>query len=107
MTRPSCSKKKITASRPNKSSPSFAVEAYLDRVTEKPSDKRLEGLFNAYKDVLPAPDREEPAFKEPHRVELEWITANPNVPTMTNTASITPSLIKLFTPFQPTAYDLK
>ena len=45
-----------------------------------PSDEVLRRLYDDYKGFVPAPERDRPAFKEPERVKLEWVSAGPELP---------------------------
>lgn len=52
------------------------VEPYLAQVTAKPSEADLKALFEKYKTAVPSPERAEPAFKEPRRVQVEWVAGD-------------------------------
>jgi hypothetical protein len=56
------------------------VKDFVDRVEGTPPESTLRQLFNDFKAVEPAPDRDKPAFKEPRRVQVEYLTAKPNIP---------------------------
>lgn len=53
------------------------VEDFRGKV-EAPTAKQLEDLFEKWKAVEAAPDRKEPGFHEPRRVQIEWVTARPD-----------------------------
>ncbi len=52
---------------------SVPVQNFLDKVTETPTDSELRTLFDRYKGVEPAPDRELPGFREPRKLKLGWL----------------------------------
>ena len=54
------------------------VESFVNKVTREPSEDELRRLFDKYKDALPEPIRASPAFKEPRRVEIAYVTAKPD-----------------------------
>ena len=58
---------------------SLPVESFMDKVDKRePSEDDLQRLFDRYKDALPEPTRAAPAFKEPRRVEIPYVTAKPD-----------------------------
>ncbi len=52
------------------------VEPYLAQVKGQPSEADLKALFEKYKTVVPSPERAEPAFKEPRRIQVEWVAGD-------------------------------
>jgi hypothetical protein len=58
------------------------VDAFLKSVPNPPSDaeKDLKDLFDSYKDHEYNPDRDLPAFKEPRRVAIEWVSGKADSP---------------------------
>ena len=54
------------------------VESFVNKVTREPSEEELRRLYDKYKDALPEPIRALPAFKEPRRVEIAYVTAKPD-----------------------------
>jgi hypothetical protein len=56
------------------------VKDFLGKVTETPADDDLKKLFEKYKNDEPAPDRDQPAFKEPRKIGIAWIGANAESP---------------------------
>jgi hypothetical protein len=56
------------------------VKQFIDQVKEEPTDKELRDLFEKYKNAEPGPEREQPGFKVPRRVKVEWVSANPDGP---------------------------
>ncbi len=54
------------------------VESFVNKVTKEPSEEELRRLFDKYKDALPEPMRALPAFKEPRRVAIAYVTAKPD-----------------------------
>jgi hypothetical protein len=55
------------------------VESFLKDAAKlpQPSETDLKDFFNRYKDAEYNPDRDEPAFREPRRVAIEWISGRP------------------------------
>ncbi len=58
------------------------VDTFLAQVGQPPadSDKDLRDLFNRYKEVEYNPDLDHPAFKEPRRVGVEWVSLRQDSP---------------------------
>ncbi|MFO0807757.1 MAG: hypothetical protein U0746_03965 [Gemmataceae bacterium] len=56
------------------------VESYLASVKATPTKEDLEALYKEYKSAVPAPERAEPAFKEPRRIQVEWVAADAATP---------------------------
>jgi hypothetical protein len=56
------------------------VTSFVSQVTGEPSREVMERLFTNYSDVEPSPERDRPAFKEPRRVKVEWISASADAP---------------------------
>jgi hypothetical protein len=54
------------------------VADFLGKVEGTPSEEELRALWTRYKEMEPAPEREKPGFKEPRRVALEWVKADPD-----------------------------
>src|SRR5205807_2339915 len=55
-------------------------EAFLSKVTEKPSNEELLNRYNLYREKEPSPFSREPGFKEPRRIAVEYVTASPDDP---------------------------
>jgi hypothetical protein len=55
----------------------FLAEA---RKLPEPSPQELEDLFNRHKDQEYNPDLDQPAFREPRRVAIEWVSARQDAP---------------------------
>jgi hypothetical protein len=54
------------------------VESFLDKVPSQPSSEQtLKELFAEYKAVEPNPESSTPGFKDPHRIKIEYVVANP------------------------------
>jgi hypothetical protein len=54
------------------------VESFLDKTpAQPPSEKVLKNLFDEYKAVEPTPESSTPGFKDPHRIKIEYVVANP------------------------------
>jgi hypothetical protein len=56
------------------------VEGFLDQVKATPSEEELKRLFEKHKNDVPAPERAEPGFKEPRRLQIAWVGATPELP---------------------------
>lgn len=58
------------------------VDAFLKDVPNPPADaeKDLKDLYSSYKDFEYDPDRDLPAFKEPRRVAIEWVSGKADSP---------------------------
>lgn len=52
----------------------LAVSKFVDKVPN-PTDEALRAFFAKYKDRLADPDSPEPGFREPHRVDIEYLKA--------------------------------
>lgn len=56
------------------------VETFLSQVTATPTDEELKKLFDQYKNEEPIPYLERPGFKEPRRIQVEWVSGKPDSP---------------------------
>jgi hypothetical protein len=56
------------------------VNAFVAQVTATPGEDELKKLFEKYKGDEAAPDRAEPGFKEPRKVQVAWVAASPDLP---------------------------
>ena len=54
----------------------FAVEDFVDKVTEQPTSTEVAELYEEYKDTYPSPITPTPGFKEPMRVAFTWLKAD-------------------------------
>jgi hypothetical protein len=59
---------------------SVPAENFLDKVKETPTEGDLRTLFDRYKGVEPAPDRELPGFREPRKLKLTWLEVRGDEP---------------------------
>lgn len=59
---------------------SVPAENFLDKVKETPTESELRTLFDKYKNVEPAPDRELPGFREPRKLKLGWLEVRGDEP---------------------------
>jgi hypothetical protein len=50
------------------------VEDYVAQVTEKPTEKDLKDLYDKYKNDEYRPEAKDPGFKQPRRVQVEWVS---------------------------------
>jgi hypothetical protein len=53
------------------------VEKFLAKVPE-PTQEQIEAEYNAYKDVLPDPNRDTPGFKVPRQIQVEILSLDGN-----------------------------
>ncbi|MFM7152156.1 MAG: hypothetical protein ACKO23_20195 [Gemmataceae bacterium] len=53
------------------------VSAFLDKVQAKPTEGELQTRFERYKEKEPSPALREPGFKEPRRVQVEYLVGSP------------------------------
>ena len=58
------------------------VSDFLSKVNQPPAsaEQELHDLYERYKDAEYNPERDEPAFREPRRVAVEWIGARADSP---------------------------
>jgi hypothetical protein len=56
------------------------VKDFVAEVETSPSEDVLKKLFDKYKADEPAPDRDVPGFKEPRKIQVEWVSAAPDLP---------------------------
>ncbi|MBL8798342.1 MAG: hypothetical protein JNM56_30890, partial [Planctomycetia bacterium] len=56
------------------------VEDFLSQVKEQPTAKELEELYKKGKDREFFPEAKDPAFKQPRRVGIEWVSAKSDSP---------------------------
>ena len=56
------------------------VKDFIPQVKAQPSETELKKLFDKYRGEEWAPDREQPGFKEPRKIQVEWIGASPDLP---------------------------
>jgi hypothetical protein len=54
------------------------VSKFLEQVTKTPSEATLTDFYEAYKGVVPAPDKMAVGFKEARRVRVETVSARPD-----------------------------
>ena len=65
---------------------SVPAENFLDKVKETPTESDLRNLFDKYKGVEPAPDRELPGFREPRKLKVAWLEVRGDEPYFTKQA---------------------
>jgi hypothetical protein len=63
------------------------VQPFLSKVTATPTEDELRKLFEKYRLQEPAPFSESPGFKEPRKIQVEWIIADPKLPFYEQAAS--------------------
>ena len=56
------------------------VECFLSQITETPSQAELDKLFKEREAYEPDPSREEPGFREPRRIKVEWVSVTGDEP---------------------------
>src|SRR5205814_9038059 len=56
------------------------VQDFVAKVTATPPEDELKKLFDKHKNDEPAPDREEPGFKDPRKIQVAWVGAAPDQP---------------------------
>lgn len=55
---------------------SIPVDSFMAQVTEKPTEADLKKLFDQHKNEEAMPFLERPGFKEPRRIQVEWVNGN-------------------------------
>lgn len=66
----------------------ISAREFLADVKDTPPEKELTDLFDKYKEEEPNPTRAKPAFKQPRRLQLAWVSANATEGTYPKTAEI-------------------
>jgi hypothetical protein len=56
------------------------VASFLPQVTATPTEEELKKLFDKYKNQEPRPDSDQPGFREPRHIQVEWLAASPDLP---------------------------
>jgi hypothetical protein len=56
------------------------VSKFESQVKAQPTEAELKDLYEKYKDVEYAPDRDTPGFKLPRRIRTQWVEASPTEP---------------------------
>jgi hypothetical protein len=54
------------------------VDSFLGQVTSKPTEDELKKLYDKYKNEEPIPYLERPGFKEPRKIQVEWVNGKPD-----------------------------
>lgn len=57
----------------------LAVDQYVAKVTDKPSESELKALYNKFKNSEWNPASEDPGFKDPKRIKLAYISGRANL----------------------------
>lgn len=60
---------------------------FMGAVAGTPTEDELRRLYDKYKDDEPNPGREDPGFKDPRKVKLEWLSAKGDEPYFTKAAA--------------------
>src|SRR5262245_56773928 len=53
------------------------VDSFLNQVTAQPTEEELKKLFDEHKNDEPLPYLERPGFKEPRKIQVEWVNGKP------------------------------
>src|SRR5439155_2988479 len=80
------------------------VEEHLARARKEksaPSEDVLKKLFDLYKSQVYDPKSDRPAFKEPERVKVEWVSAGPDLQYFKDLAKVRADLPEAFTKYGP------
>jgi hypothetical protein len=56
------------------------VQQFTDQVKQVPTQQELEDLFRRYKNDEPSPDQPTFGFRQPRKVKVEWVAADPESP---------------------------
>jgi hypothetical protein len=56
------------------------VKPFISQVTATPPEDELKKLYEKHRTQEPAPFMESPGFKEPRKIQVEWITAEHKLP---------------------------
>lgn len=56
---------------------------FLDQVKEKPTREELKALFTKYRGELPNPGLERPGFKDPRKVQVQYVALDATAPRIT------------------------
>lgn len=59
---------------------SVPAENFVGLVTGAPTDDELRRLYDQYKDQEPNPGVEQPGFREPRKIKVEWLSAKGDEP---------------------------
>lgn len=60
---------------------------FVARVTAEPTEEEVRKLYDEHKDREPDPGREEPGFRDPRKVKVEWVAATGEEPYYRNLAA--------------------
>lgn len=74
------------------------VSDFLSQVTEKPTDKDLLALFNKYKTKEPSPESETPGFKQPRRLQVQWVSGRTDSPEAQKAGAVGLAIAQAATP---------
>src|SRR5579875_1967535 len=55
----------------------IAVQDFVTKVQDKPTEADLRNLYERYKNDEPSPARRQPGFKEPRRIKLQYLSYRP------------------------------
>jgi hypothetical protein len=72
------------------------VQSFVDKVQAKPTEVDLRNLYERYKNDEPAPTRRQPAFKEPRRIKLQYLSYRPEGPFARKLAAKAIELLPVF-----------
>ena len=58
----------------------ISVTAFLDKVTQQPTEQELRARYDRFRDQEPSPSLRDPGFKEPRRIAVQYVTGSPDTP---------------------------
>jgi len=79
-----------------------AVERFVPEIKSLPSQKTLEDLFQKYRTQEPAPERDQPGFKTPRRVRVQYVSGKADLPYYQQASQVLalhPGLMRWLMPF--------
>jgi hypothetical protein len=79
----------------------IAVKSFVDQVQAKPTEADLRNLYDRYKNDEPLPTRRQPGFKEPRRIQLQYLSYHPEGPFARKLAAKASELLPVFRVGQP------
>jgi hypothetical protein len=81
----------------------LAVKAFVNKVPTEPTEADLRNLYERYRNDEPSPARRQPAFKEPRRLKLQYLSYHPEGPYARKLAAKAIELLPVFRIGQPAA----
>ncbi len=74
------------------------VREFLPQVKDTPTDEELLALFEKHKNDEPNPALAAPGFKQPRRIQIDWVSANANEPPYPRAAEVSLALLEATMP---------